>query len=49
MTDTGFYAADTQLPRLAALYTPASGGTAVRLASPQPDHRGRPRGAAWFE
>ena len=31
MTDTGFYAGDTQLPRLAALYTPGSDGTAVRL------------------
>jgi CubicO group peptidase (beta-lactamase class C family) len=31
MTDTGFYAGDTQLPRLAALYTPGSGGTAARL------------------
>ena len=31
MTDTGFYATDTQLPRLAALYTPGPGGTAVRL------------------
>jgi CubicO group peptidase (beta-lactamase class C family) len=31
MTDTGFYAEEAQLPRLAALYTPGSGGTAVRL------------------
>jgi CubicO group peptidase (beta-lactamase class C family) len=31
MTDTGFYAGDTQLPRLAALYTPGGGGTAARL------------------
>ena len=31
MTDTGFYAGDTQLPRLAALYTRGSGGTTVRL------------------
>ena len=31
MNDTGYYATDTQLPRLAALYTPGSGGTAVRL------------------
>ncbi len=31
MTDTGFYAGDTQLPRLAALYTRGSGGSAVRL------------------
>jgi CubicO group peptidase (beta-lactamase class C family) len=31
MNDTGFYATDTQLPRLAALYTPGSEGTAVRL------------------
>jgi CubicO group peptidase (beta-lactamase class C family) len=31
MTDTGFHAADAQLPRLAALYTPGRGGTAVRL------------------
>jgi CubicO group peptidase (beta-lactamase class C family) len=31
MTDTGFYAGDTQLPRLAALYTRGSDGTAVRL------------------
>jgi CubicO group peptidase (beta-lactamase class C family) len=31
MIDTGFYAEDAQLSRLAALYTPGSGGTAVRL------------------
>ena len=31
MTDTGFHAGETQLPRLAALYTPGTGGTAVRL------------------
>ncbi len=31
MNDTGFYAGDTQAPRLAALYTPGRGGTAVRL------------------
>ena len=31
MTDTGFCAGETQLPRLAALYTPGPGGTAVRL------------------
>jgi CubicO group peptidase (beta-lactamase class C family) len=30
MTDTGFYAGEAQLPRLAALYTPR-GGAAVRL------------------
>src|SRR6202034_3508283 len=27
MTDTGFFAGETQLPRLAALYTPGAGGT----------------------
>ncbi len=32
MTDTGFYAGEAQLPRLAALYTPRDGaGAAVRL------------------
>jgi CubicO group peptidase (beta-lactamase class C family) len=31
MTDTGFYAEESQLPRLAALYAPGSGGSAVRL------------------
>jgi CubicO group peptidase (beta-lactamase class C family) len=31
MTGTGFYATETQLPRLAALYTPGTGGTAARL------------------
>jgi len=31
LNDTGFCATDPQLPRLAALYTPGSGGTAVRL------------------
>jgi CubicO group peptidase (beta-lactamase class C family) len=31
MTDTGFYAGDAQLPRLAALYTPGRDGAAVRL------------------
>jgi len=31
MTGTGFHAADTQLPRQAALNTPGSGGTTVRL------------------
>ncbi len=31
MTDTGFHAGETQLPRLAALYTPGTGGAAVRL------------------
>ena len=31
MTDTGFHAGETQLPRLAALYTPGTGGTAGRL------------------
>ena len=31
MTDTGFFATDAQLPRLAALYTPGHGGSAVRL------------------
>ncbi len=31
MNDTGFHATDSQLPRLAALYTPDKNGTAVRL------------------
>ena len=31
MTDTGFHAGPTQLPRLAALYTPGAGGAAARL------------------
>ncbi len=31
MTDTGFHAVQAQLPRLAGLYTPGTGGTAVRL------------------
>ena len=31
MTDTGFHAVQARLPRLAGLYTPGTGGTAVRL------------------
>jgi CubicO group peptidase (beta-lactamase class C family) len=31
MADTGFCAGETQLPRLAALYTPGASGAAVRL------------------